>query len=515
VNVDEAGAVERHPEPIEPIEPAPPIEPPLRRWPRLVAAMAIGFVVGLTLVLLALLDVTNLSNWLAMILAVLAHATIAVFVVQLVVVISRRAPLKVVLGWVALIGVLSLVAYKIDEFIVRTSPIGDGWKVAYVVSAAVATGAGLVAMALFVSSSRVATHDTFTRALVLGYGALALGVALPIVVVAPQAAHRQGLSSGKPIEAPGIPGITGTYVALGDSYSAGEGLKPFQPGSPGNCHRSPYAYPLLLQFDNPVRREFRACSGAVTTDIDRGVLGGYPPQLDRFADPTVTLVTITIGGNDVVFSDVVQACFVFHDCISGTFTPRAFDPARPDVTYPDPKPFDAWAVEAVGLLVDRLDRVYASIREAYPNARVVVLGYPYLFPDGDAPANLSDCAIVLRRVSKDERHQLRNLTDQLNAEIDAHARAIGFDFISPVSAWDGHEPCGTDGQYTNALLPSLRISQPIDTGTFHPNRRGQEQLAQLIACYLIANPEAPVAQATPTSPVPGSLEAPITCPAKA
>jgi hypothetical protein len=100
----------------------------------------------------------------------------------------------------------------------------------------------------------------------------------------------------------------------------------------------------------------------------------------------------------------------------------------------------------------------------------------------------------------------------LNEEIYARARAIGFDFISPVSAWDGHEPCGPAGQYTNALLPALRISQPIDTGTFHPNRRGQEQLAQLIACYLIATPEPPVAQAEPTAPVPGSLEAPITCP---
>ena len=474
--------------------------------------MAIGFVVGLTLVLLALLDVTNLSNWLTVILAVLAHATIAVFVVQLIVVIARRGRLRAVLGWVALIGVLGLVAYKIDEFIVRTSPIGNGWKVAYVIGAAVATAVGLVAMALFVSSSRVAPHDTFTRALVLGYGALALGVALPIVVVAPQAAHRQGLSSGAPIAVPSIPSITGTYVALGDSYSAGEGLKPFQPGSPGSCHRSPYAYPLLLTFDQTVHREFRACSGAVTSDIDLGVLGGYPPQLDRTADPAVALVTITVGGNDVVFSDVVQACFVFHDCITSTFTPRAFDPARPDVTYPKPKPFEEWAPEAVGMLIDRLDRVYSSIRTTYPNARVVVLGYPYLFPDGDAPANLSDCAIVLRRVSNDERRELRRLTDQLNEQIDAQARAHGFDFISPVSAWNGHEPCGKAGQYTNALLPALRLSQPVDTGTFHPNRRGQEQLARLIACYLIATPTAPAVLADePVPPVPGSLEAPITC----
>lgn len=60
----------------------------------------------------------------------------------------------------------------------------------------------------------------------------------------------------------------GRYVALGDSYSAGEGLAPFQAGTEDvgqgsdRCHRSnQHAYPLLLDFAPPRRKLFRACSG--------------------------------------------------------------------------------------------------------------------------------------------------------------------------------------------------------------------------------------------------------------
>src|SRR3954468_17602736 len=62
------------------------------------------------------------------------------------------------------------------------------------------------------------------------------------------------------------------YVALGDSYSSGEGNRGYVPptDTPANkCHRSPHAYGVRLQHDVPTlgRLVFHACSGAVTDDF--------------------------------------------------------------------------------------------------------------------------------------------------------------------------------------------------------------------------------------------------------
>ena len=471
-----------------------------------------GLFVGIGLCLLALLDITAAGNWVGMAVAVLGHGALAVIAVGLILELRRNPRKKKLLWYVAGIVLLGIVLYKIDEFVVRTSPIEVGSKWAYmVVAILVLLGAG-VAMPLYLRKAD-RQRETLIRATALGLCFLTVGAALPTVSVAWMAAHRQYQTGGPALQVPPVPGFAGRYVALGDSYSAGEGLRPFQPGSPGGCDRSPYAYPLLLKLGDDMRVDFRACSGAVTSDIDLGITGGFAAQVDLEPQPDVTLVTITVGGNDVVFSDVVKACFTFDDCISAKFKPRAEKPSRPKVKYPPAQAFKTWAPPAIDMLTANLDRVYGRVKAIYPSARVVVIGYPYLFPDGDAPDNLSDCAVVLRRVSKDERQKIRELMDVLNNEIYLHARSHGFDFISPVSAWDGHEPCGGKAQYTNALLPVLRFLQPVDSGTFHPNRHGQEQIAQIISCYLLATPSTPtIIEGQEAPPAPGTTDHTISCP---
>jgi hypothetical protein len=165
------------------------------------------------------------------------------------------------------------------------------------------------------------------------------------------ARHRQtDVDDDAPV-IPVISGMTGTYLALGDSYSAGEGLEPFLPSPRPECHRSPFAYPMLMRFEQSMLTEFRARSGAVTQDVDLGIVGGHAPQLDDEPRPEVSLVTITIGGNDVVFSRVVQACFLYEDCLGATFRPPESDPARPTIVYPPAQPFDSWADAALEVLV--------------------------------------------------------------------------------------------------------------------------------------------------------------------
>jgi GDSL-like Lipase/Acylhydrolase family len=364
----------------------------------------------------------------------------------------------------------------------------------------------------------------------LALGGFALGSMMVIATVVLTAWWR----NNDPVEGPAlyklpqIPGITGDYVALGDSYSAGEGLTPFNAFTESNtahlgnaCHRSSQAFSQLLRFVGPTpAQRFVACSGAVTSDIfnqftitDKdGNSIVVPPQVPPGEHPEVGLVTMTIGGNDVLFSSVVTHCFIRTDCLGTTFTPPPDNPAR-GIFLPPPAPLEDWAKQAIVKVKEKMDKLYPALRAAYPNARIVVIGYPYLFPDRDAPYwNLTDCQTILRRFNHDERVAVRGLQDTLNQQLHDSAAAANIEFISPAEGWKDHEPCGTsEKQYTNSIKPFILSSAagftPGDGGTFHPNTAGQKELAQLVTCYLVANTE-PLDLAVGQAP-PGSEKNPI------
>ncbi|MBO0777158.1 MAG: hypothetical protein J2P34_12685, partial [Actinobacteria bacterium] len=125
-------------------------------------------------------------------------------------------------------------------------------------------------------------------------------------------------------------GIHGSYVALGDSYSAGEGLPPFATGTALTaCDRSVSgAYPTLLyallhRQDARASLSFTACSGAVISDILRPAHRAtvVPPQISGAVQPSVGLVTLTIGGNNAIFSKVVATCVTAGNCLETQFPP--------------------------------------------------------------------------------------------------------------------------------------------------------------------------------------------------
>ena len=78
------------------------------------------------------------------------------------------------------------------------------------------------------------------------------------------------------------------YVALGDSFSAGEGLPNFEPDTNGevnDCHRSLASYSRLLSEDRDLASrllpsELRACSGATTFDFFDPQAAGQAKQRD-------------------------------------------------------------------------------------------------------------------------------------------------------------------------------------------------------------------------------------------
>lgn len=139
------------------------------------------------------------------------------------------------------------------------------------------------------------------------------------------------------------------YVALGDSYSSGNGTT----GATGDCRRSPRAYgPLLAESLDAAEFTHAACSGATTDDV-RG------EQLQAVAS-TTTLVTLTIGGNDGdMFTTTVTACAALP------LSPLCGQAVKRATSY------------ASATLPGRLDKLYRDLAARLPEgATVLVGGYP-------------------------------------------------------------------------------------------------------------------------------------------
>ena len=90
-----------------------------------------------------------------------------------------------------------------------------------------------------------------------------------------------------------------SYVALGDSYSSGTGTRSYLADGT-SCLRSVYAYPSLIASAKGYALNFRACSGAKIPDVSS-------TQLSALTSSTA-YVTISIGGNDAGFADVLTTC---------------------------------------------------------------------------------------------------------------------------------------------------------------------------------------------------------------
>lgn len=253
-------------------------------------------------------------------------------------------------------------------------------------------------------------------------------------------------------------GPAAAHVALGDSYSSGEGTPPFERGTntrANRCARSLHSWPRLVAQELKVQWRSFACSGGLVDDLTVGRAGASQrerqrPQLARLrATSGVRVVTLTVGGNDVGFKDVLTKCW---------------SPVRCDERY-TAQGGDT-LTEKVRNLEPRLRAVYRSVRAAAPRARLVVLGYPKLFP---AESNRFCPPHVGLRPA--EATYLNDKVIELNAAIARSARAARATFVSVADAFAGHEVDCSRAQWVNSLGGG-----PI-RHAFHPKLLGQRRLA--------------------------------------
>jgi lysophospholipase L1-like esterase len=227
------------------------------------------------------------------------------------------------------------------------------------------------------------------------------------------------------------------YDALGDSYASGYGVPPYD----GQCGRSSSAY--AVQLDGRMKidlDDFVACAGAKTTDM---------AQEGQFAalDANTDLVTVTIGGNDIHWSDAVKACLGGSDgqCTGAlAATRRAISTVLPGL----------------------LDSVYTQISDAAPAAHVLVVGYARLFsPEYGAFLGASPA----------EQQALNDGADLLNGVIAAAAARHGFGFVDVTKRFIDH----------GVNAPDAWLLGPFDPAAFHPNAAGYEAYTAAVTASVV------------------------------
>lgn len=310
------------------------------------------------------------------------------------------------------------------------------------------------------------------------------------------------LASGAPLN----------LVALGDSYTAGSGLTPYQASTdtPDNrCRRSTRAYPVALGaalagIGRPTTVTSLACTGARLRNV-----GFLAPDGSRVAgeaqflkapvqllapqiEATTDVVVVSIGGNDAGFSDVLTRC---ADPALGSCATAAFS-----------LELEARTRRLRASMVSTL----SAVHRLAPNAVVVAMGYPHPFaPEDMQRPGCASLAITVpvpfpgvppqRFVLFDgaERALLNRASDWLDETIAAAAAATGTLILDPRQAWRGHEACGNQGSWLHGItgagsrlrvarwgtrkLPGMPLSVPypskweiqlVGTGAFHPTVAG-------------------------------------------
>jgi lysophospholipase L1-like esterase len=279
---------------------------------------------------------------------------------------------------------------------------------------------------------------------------------LPLLTTAAAIATATVAISGTASAAP-----FGKYVALGDSYAAVGSLDNIH-GSPIGCGRATDNYPSGVAASLGVGEFVDAtCGGAQTVHMTQpqSVTGGdNPAQFDSLTQDT-SLVTVTISGNDIGFTDIAKTC------AKKSFSNPFGSPCKDHFTEGGTDQL----AERINAAAGPVDAVLDGIHERAPQATVVLVGYLRILPPEGG------CWPVVPFARGDVPY-FDGVEHQLNAMLAAQAGANNATFVNPGDVL-GHDVCSGD-KYVEGLIPES-LSVPV-----HPNANGQAYVAGLVAAAL-------------------------------
>lgn len=298
-------------------------------------------------------------------------------------------------------------------------------------------------------------------------------------------------------------------VSLGDSFSSGEGAQPYYRSSDNNgatveenaankfqnaCHRSKFAWSREMVIGSDSRsvgaranaldvnldHHLIACSGAEVINMVHGGDGQWAqlPQLDQgYLNADTTLVTMTIGGNDVGFADVITSC-IMHS-----------------LTNPSCETEKPAAYQRLEQLKSDLRELLGQIHDRAPNATIAIGSYPDLFAQHGACVGVRPDALPWLQQMADDLAEGIALTS-LEFGQDSGADVL---YVDPRLEFSGRNLCSemvtglpsslnsfvlnniTPGEDPNGII-GFAVGEwsgaTISQQSIHPNRDGTARYGQ-------------------------------------
>jgi lysophospholipase L1-like esterase len=283
--------------------------------------------------------------------------------------------------------------------------------------------------------------------------AVALALALPTAVEAGQILPAAGP-------------LSGPFVALGDSFAAGDLIPSSPSGTPAGCLRSTHNYGAdAAAALGSTRFLDAACTGATTADMTRPesvLLGTNPPQFS-FLAPNDSVVTLTIGGDDIGFPSILTTCATLS--LTNPFG------------HPCQRHYTAGGtdrlVAAINAAAPKIAAVLRGIHARAPYARVLLVGYPDILP------NTGDGCWPLVPFAFGDVPYLRGIEIDVNQMLASTAAANGATYVDTYTPTIGHDACqAQDVKDVEGLVPTSPAYP------FHPNERGQRVMADQVLAAL-------------------------------
>ncbi|MBZ5737109.1 GDSL-type esterase/lipase family protein [Nocardioides mangrovi] len=248
--------------------------------------------------------------------------------------------------------------------------------------------------------------------------------------------------------------VAGRVVVIGDSTAAGIGNSPLPDPTPDDeaCHRSSDAFAVALANVGTAPVTNLACSGAT---IRAGLLGPQaagsrtvPAQLSSRALADAATVVVSVGANDVRWSDQLLVCAVSVSCQNNA-EQAAFQ-----------QDLSAFSVDYLELL---------SALQQLPTQPEVVIDLYY-----DPFAGDIDCLADLGVTAEKQEAMLSKLT-AINEILRSGAEAASFRTAEP--NFDGHGLCGA----------TPFVQGVDDPAPFHPTPGGEVAIALAVERALRAD----------------------------
>ncbi|MFI5526942.1 GDSL-type esterase/lipase family protein [Kitasatospora sp. NPDC051853] len=242
-----------------------------------------------------------------------------------------------------------------------------------------------------------------------------------------------------------------------------------------------------------------ACSGATTQNVFRASNGGQAykgeaPQADQLAAVAaandVKLITLSVGGNDLGFADVIETCV--KDYL--IWYSYCHDDQQVEVDSRMPA-----AMAGVGKSIDEIRAVMSAAGYASSSYRIVLQSYPSPIPRGAdmrysesgwSRADTGGCPFW----NGDADWARSSLVPQISDELAKVAKAKGVQFLDLRDMLAGREVCSkatrqasstsapsaTTSEWARFVDAGLSASQGDTRESMHPNYYGQLALGRCL-----------------------------------